>query len=436
MRRLARLSLRPTRAFACLLCARPFTTQSASSAPAPSPSSASSPASTQPTPPSPLPLPTRTHSIFRANQFHNPWPSFTEKSIPHRLSDLVRYFAEKGRTRRDAFSPHSYRDRSFPAPYNVPHIDLDFHLPVHTPDFSLIHSLSPSLPPPIAYTWIGHATGVIQLPHLTLLTDPWFSSRASAWQAVGPRRFRPPACPVSALPPLDAVLISHNHFDHLDYGSVKALGKKVEAQERETARPCHWFVPLGMKRWLLRWAGVRDSRCHELDWWKSHEVAASTAGSAATAAYKVTAVGAQHWTSRWALLDNRVQLWCGFVIQAEGASVYYSGDSGYCPVFREIGAHFPPPDLALIPIGAYDPQWLLKGAHVSPADAVQIHCDTQSRQSVAVHWGTVVLSSEMVMEPKILLEEEVRKRGLRSDEFITTEHGKTVILGGSRPSST
>ena len=265
-----------------------------------------------------------------------------------------------------------------------------------------------------------------------MLTDPWFSSRASAWQAVGPRRFRPPACSVSALPPIDVVLLSHNHFDHLDYGSVKALARQVRRQEADTGRACHWFVPLGMKRWLLRWGGVSSHRCHDLDWWHSHSLPASTASTPPRAAYEVTAVGAQHWTSRWALLDNRRQLWCGFVVRAQGAVLYYSGDSGYCPVFKEIGGSFERPDLVLLPIGAYDPQWLLEGAHVSPADAVRMHCDVRSRQSVAVHWGTVVLSNEMIMEPKALLAQAVKQQGLREDEFITTQHGKTMLFGGAR----
>ena len=378
---------------------------------------------------SPLPSkgPKRTRSVWYKERYHNPWPSFTEKSVFQRLKDLTRYFAEQRETRRDPFSPLSYTDRTFPSPYNVERIDPDVHLPLHTPDFSLVHSLprpTPSSPPPITYTWLGHATSVIQLPALTLLTDPWFSQRASAWQAVGPRRYRPPACPITSLPPLDIILLTHNHFDHLDYGSVKALHLRVAAQEKATGRKCRWFVPLGMKRFLLRWVKVRDRDCQEMDWWQVYRGVDSKG-----APYKVTAVGAQHWTSRWALLDNRKQLWCGYVVESEGRVLYYSGDSGYCPVFNEIGAAFPPPDLSLIPIGAYEPQWLLEGAHCSPEQAVQIHCDTRSQQSVGVHWGTVVLSREMVMEPKCRLEAEVARRGLKAEAFITTAHGETVVIG-------
>ena len=206
------------------------------------------------------------------------------------------------------------------------------------------------------------------------------------------------------------------------------LRAKADKEERRSGRICRWFVPKGMRWWLLRWGGVAPDRCVEMDWWQSHHEPATAQPTQSGAQYELTAVGAQHWSSRWALLDNRRSLWCGFVLQACGATVYYSGDSGYCPVFREIPAHLPEPDLSILPIGAYDPAWLLEGAHVSPEQAVQVHVDVRSRQSFAVHWGTVVLSNEMVMEPRVRLDAEVKRKGMREDEFITTHHGETVIV--------
>ena len=175
-------------------------------------------ASDQPSLSSSSPPAPRTPSLWRDGQFHNPWPSFKEKSVLHRLSDLLHYWADKRDMRIDPFIPPTYANHSFPPPYNVPRILPDVHLPMHCPAFDRLSSVpvapSPS-PPPIAYTWIGHATTLVQLPSLTIITDPWFSSRASAWQAVGPRRFRPPACTVEELPAVDVVLITHNHFDHV-----------------------------------------------------------------------------------------------------------------------------------------------------------------------------------------------------------------------------
>ena len=194
----------------------------------------------------------------------------------------------------------------------------------------------------------------------------------------------------------------------------------------------------------------------EMDWWEERAVEATGGGSGGevdVSGYRVTCVGAQHWTSRLAMIDNRWQLWCGFVLTIPSPSsssdtaftstchssspsttaqtpthIYYSGDTGYCPAFREIGAHFSHIDLSLLPIGAYEPEWLLNGAHVHPRDSVRIHRDVNSRNSVAVHWGTVVLSDEMVMAPRVDLERAAREAGLGEQEFITTMHGKTMML--------
>ena len=407
-----------------------------------------------PSAPNNPPTATRTRSLYYNNRFHNPWPSFKEKTLSDRLSDLRRWWSEP---KHDPFNPSAYTSHAFPYPYShTNHIDVDEHLPVHTPDFQRRASECGRSQAAIGYTWIGHATSLIQLHNLTILTDPWFSERPSAWQRVGPRRFRPPACHIDQLPPLDAIVISHSHFDHLDYTSVKALQERMSVQQRDTGRICRWYVPLGMKAWLRRWAALEDELCVEMDWWEERTVEACDGragdGGVEVSEYRVTCVGAQHWTSRLAMIDNRWQLWCGFIISVppptfsptsasppphSAASqlpthIYYSGDTGYCPVFKEIGQHFSQIHLSLIPIGAYEPEWLLNGAHVHPRDSVRIHRDVRSRHSVAVHWGTVKLSDEMVMAPKLELERAAKEGGLAKDEFITTMHGRTMLLNDGK----
>ena len=398
---------------------------------------------------------TRTRSVYYNNRFHNPWPSFKEKSFTDRLSDIRRWWAQP---RRDPFNPAEYASHGFSYPYShTERLDVDQHLPLHTPDFQRLGREGGRNEGAIAYTWIGHATSLLQLHNLTVLTDPWFSERPSAWQRVGPRRFRPPACRIDQLPPLDVIVISHSHFDHLDYTSVKALQERMAVQQRDTGRICRWYVPLGMKAWLRRWAALEDEVCTEMDWWEERTVEASSGEEDADSGvkvseYRVTCVGAQHWTSRLAMIDNRWQLWCGFVISvppptfspassspssSTAASqapmhIYYSGDTGYCSVFNEIGEHFSQIHLSLIPIGAYEPEWLLNGAHVHPRDSVRMHRDVRSQHSVAVHWGTVVLSDEMVMAPKLELERAARESGLAEDEFITTMHGRTMVLSDGK----
>jgi N-acyl-phosphatidylethanolamine-hydrolysing phospholipase D len=394
--------------------------------------------------------------VYYNGRFHNPWPSFKEKTLLDRISDVRRLWSEP---KHDHFNPSTYppSEYSFPQPYaSLTRVDVDTHLPLHTPDFKRIErDGSERSKREIGYTWLGHATSVVQVNGLNILTDPWFSQRASAWQCVGPRRFRPPACSIDQLPPLDVILLSHSHFDHLDYNSVRTLHQRVSAQHRDTGRPCRWFVPLGMKAWLKRWVGMEDEECVEMDWWEERAVETCKSSDVEVSGYSVTCVGAQHWTSRLAMVDNRWQLWCGFVLTIPPSSstaasastadspssspsssvaspsplrVYYSGDTGYCSAFREIGAHFSHIDLSLIPIGAYEPEWLLNGAHVHPRDSVRIHQDVHSRNSVAVHWGTVVLSKEMVMAPKLDLQRAAQAAGLEEEEFITTAHGKTMVL--------
>lgn len=189
-------------------------------------------------------------------------------------------------------------------------------------------------------TWLGHATVMVEMEELIFLTDPMFSSRASPSQYMGPKRFRRPPCTISELPPIDAVLISHNHYDHLDYGSVLALNERFGSDLR-------WFVPLGLLDWMQK-CGCEN--VIELDWWEENCVPGHD---------NVTFVftPSQHWCKR-TLLDNNRVLWGSWSVLGSWSRFFFAGDTGYCPAFEEIGKRFGPFDLAAIPIGAYEPRFV------------------------------------------------------------------------------
>jgi L-ascorbate metabolism protein UlaG (beta-lactamase superfamily) len=254
-------------------------------------------------------------------------------------------------------------------------------------------------------TWIGHATALVQLGGLNFLTDPHFSQRASPTQVIGPRRWQPPGISLGDLPHVDVVLLSHNHYDHLDADSVTRLKKQRGGSPL-------FVVPLGVDRWMAA-AGVR--RVHRMDWWERHVVGDST----------VHFVPAQHW-SRRTLADTNTTLWGGFVVHADGRSFYFAGDTGYGPDAREIGRRFGGFDLSLLPIGAYEPRWFMKAAHVNPDEAVQVHRDVRSRLSIAIHWGTFQLTDEPLDRPLSDLHAARVRHGLAPGEFITLRHGETI----------
>lgn len=257
-----------------------------------------------------------------------------------------------------------------------------------------------------ALTWIGHSTFLIQVGGLNVITDPHFTDRASPLNWAGPERLTPAGLRLSDLPPLDLVLISHNHYDHLDDQTVRALARR---------HPQALFVvPLGLRRWLLR-RGVKQAL--ELDWWQS------TAGPG----FCVHAVPAQHFSGRSATDRNRT-LWCGFVLEAAGRRVFFAGDTGYSRDFADIGARFAPIDLALIPIGAYEPRWFMRAMHVNPEEAVRIHRDIGSRLSVAMHWGTFRLTEEPLDEPPRMLAAALRAARVPDGDFRVLRHGETLAL--------
>lgn len=261
-------------------------------------------------------------------------------------------------------------------------------------------------------TWIGHATVLVQMNGVAVLTDPHFSERASPVQWIGPKRFQPPALAIDELPRIDIVVISHNHYDHLDAASVRALNA-------QPGGPPLFVVPLGIERWMAK-VGITNVKA--LDWWESVAVGAAT----------VWLVPVQHWSKR-TLTDTNTTLWGGFVVQAgEGAArrtVFHGGDAGYSRAhFREIGERFGPIDLALLPIGAYEPRWFMSIQHVNPEEAVLAHRDLRARKSLGMHWGTFRLSDEPLDRAARDLAAARTKLGVPDDEFVALRHGESLRI--------
>jgi L-ascorbate metabolism protein UlaG (beta-lactamase superfamily) len=260
----------------------------------------------------------------------------------------------------------------------------------------------------LLWTFVNHSTVLIQSPGFAFLTDPIWSDRTSPVSWAGPKRVRAPGLAFDALPELDFVLVSHNHYDHMDLPTLKKLSEQFDIPN---------FVPLGDGETLRR-AGVKQ--VVEMDWWQSHEVKSRRSGKAA----RITFVPAQHWSSRWPW-DRNLSLWGGFVVEADGATVYYSGDTGWTDSFAQISARFPRIDLALLPIGAYEPRWFMQLQHMNPDDAVRAHLVLKPRRSLGVHFGTFQLTDEAVDDPVRHLNEARLKHGLAEIDFSVLAEGKT-----------
>ena len=266
---------------------------------------------------------------------------------------------------------------------------------------------NPVFPPPpatvapgtAALTFIGHASFLLRLPGVTILTDPVFSDRCSPVGWAGPRRARPPGVALTRLPHVDLVLVSHSHYDHLDMPSLRRLAGRGTPDAVTT---------LGNGR-LLRKAGFKH--VNELDWWESR-----TAGPV-----RITCTPARH-CSRRAMRDANRSLWGGFSIAGPDGQVLFAGDSGAGPHWAQIRDRLGPPDLALLPIGAYDPRWFMAPVHMDPAEAVQAHHDLGAKQSIGMHFGTFRLTNEPVDEPE--------RRLAASDvaEFTTLGCGETRVF--------
>lgn len=250
-------------------------------------------------------------------------------------------------------------------------------------------------------TWVGHATLLVQLDGVNLLTDPQWSPRASPFRFAGPRRVTPPGLRFEDLPPIHLVLISHDHYDHLDVDTVRHL---------HAAHRPRFLVPLGLKAWFAD-LGIAD--VEELDWWQSRPQRGLT----------VTALPAQHFSGR-TLWDRNRRLWSGWAVAGRDRRFFFAGDTAYYDVFKEIGARLGPFDLAAVPIGAYLPPTIMKAAHTTPEEAVQVLEDVRGRALIPIHWGTFDLADEPLDEPPRRLQAEAQRRGLGPERVWVLKHGE------------
>ncbi len=255
-------------------------------------------------------------------------------------------------------------------------------------------------------TAIGHATLLVQVGGLNILTDPWWSERASPLSWAGPKRVTPPAFALEALPKIDVVLISHDHHDHLDPPTLRAL----DARDRPRV-----VVPLGLLKSVQGWMPASTVTQH--DWGDKLTVGAAT----------VHLEPMRHGSGR-GLLDQQKTLWAAFVIEAAGFRIWHVGDTGYGPFAAATGRKHGPLDLAILPIGAYDPPSFMGEAHVTPAEAVKLLLDSGAARALAHHFDTVPLAFEPHGEAPRLLAEARRAAGLPDDRFIAPRPGEALVL--------
>ncbi|HXW96740.1 MAG TPA: MBL fold metallo-hydrolase [Gemmatimonadales bacterium] len=330
-----------------------------------------------------MPLPS--HHI-PGGSFQNPWPG----SQPLGATQLLRWFIERRTTRR----------------------------PPPDPDPAVFGRMTPRLGQSphggIGITWIGHSTVLLEIGGLTVLTDPMWGDHASPVPMARLRRWVPVPLPLESLPRVDLVLLSHNHYDHLDAPTIRRLAALQPGIE--------WCVPLGLTATLRR-LGVRH--VHELDWWEEQSFGAA----------RVAATPAQHFSARGPLDRNRT-LWCGFVLRAGGRAVYFAGDTAYHPEFAAIGNRFGPFDLQLLPVGAYEPRWFMRIVHMNPEEAVRAYLEVgrgtaraaDASVMVPIHWGTFKLTDEPMDEPPRRTLAAWRSAGLPGDALWVLQHGETRNL--------
>jgi len=312
-----------------------------------------------------------------ATGFRNPYINDPDKTVFHYLA--MKYFGN------DIWADH------FDRAGEVPIIDLEE---------KTIHTYSEDL----RVNWLGHSSFLLQWKNINILTDPIFANRASPISFAGPLRYVPHVIDYNKLPPIDYVIISHNHYDHLDKTAINQLGNKPE-----------YIVPLRLKSWFLN-NGITSTRIKELDWWDTI--------SFSNVVFQ--ALPSQHWSAR-GLFDRRKTLWASWRINLKGVSIWFAGDTGYNNrQFREIGKKLGPVDLALIPIGGYLPRSFMRPYHVNPAEALKIHKDVKAKQSIGMHWGTFPLTAEGPGDPLKELNKQRMRLNISQNEFLTMAIGETI----------
>ena len=260
----------------------------------------------------------------------------------------------------------------------------------------------------ILCTWVGQATALIQVQGLNIITDPFFSKRASPLRWVGPQRVRPPGIALADLPPIDIVLVSHNHYDHMDLPALRHIAKRWAPRI---------VTPLGNAAIIRRCRAKSDIT--ELDWWQTVTVSG----------FNITATPTFHWSKR-GLRDRNHALWSAFGIETGAGFIYFGADTGYGDgsTFRDIRQRFGTPRLSLLPIGAYEPRWFMKQEHMNPDDAVRAHLDLESATSIAIHHSTVRLTDEAIDAPTQAHREALQRHDVPTDRFRLIEAGETLSV--------
>ncbi|KAL2044022.1 hypothetical protein N7G274_003543 [Stereocaulon virgatum] len=356
----------------------------------------------------------KAHHLKDGKGFTNPWDSWRNFTGPEIVKALL-WRRVKGMANKPDTTPPT--------------------VPVRKPDF-----LPSRITPNLRATWLGHACYFVEFPQgFRALFDPVFSERCSPFTWLGPKRYTEVPCQIEEIPTIDAVIISHNHYDHMDHPTIM----KIKAKHPNV----QFFVPLGNKKWFAE-SGIHEG-VTELDWWEQREMKLSPSTSkSAISGTDVTAsptgeksqdivarigcLPCQHTSARTAF-DKGVTLWASWSVESGGKKVYFGGDTGYravpelpkdvddygpehkyphCPAFKQIGDLRGPFDLGLIPIGAYDPRYIMSAMHANPFDSVNIFKDTKCRQAMGIHWGTWVLTEEDVLEPPQLLRKALAKNDI------------------------
>lgn len=344
--------------------------------------------------------PTSSPAHHTASGFRNPWPDAEPRGLPN----LLRWFAERHTTKRPPPDPD-------PSAF-----------PLVTPRLGQATGESD-----LAITWLGHSTVLLEFAGVTVLTDPMLGEYAAPLRASRLRRWVKPGIEVDGLPRIDIVLLSHNHYDHLDAPTIRRLAQLQPA--------IGWCVPLKLGKMLTR-LGV--DRIHEFDWWDEQSV-----GNA-----MVAATPAQHFSAR-GIHDRNRTLWCGFTVRVGKRSVYFAGDTAYHPEFKLIGERLGPFDATLIPVGAYEPRWFMRVVHMNPEEAIAAYDDLRAGAEkaemtekaegrkggkkadpvlVPIHWGTFKLTDEAMDEPPRRTKNLWEQPGKEPSKLWLLKHGETRVL--------
>ncbi|KAL6612845.1 Metallo-hydrolase/oxidoreductase [Neocallimastix californiae] len=371
-------------------------------------------------------------SVKQGKKYINPWPSVTrrEASKEYGVPRIIKGYM------KNYFSGNEKHEN----------LKVDLNLKVITDYHENDGNIAMQL------FWLGHAAFLLQINSFTILFDPFLSRRASPIGFIGPYRCKDKGFKsFSELPPIDFVIISHSHYDHLDKKTIKEI-----FAEKQNKNRTHIFCPKDLKKWFLS-INIPDNQVTECDWWDDHKITQlpdtidikdenklnEALASPTSRKIIIGAVPCQHFSGRSGF-DNNETLWAGWVVKSSDASYYFAGDTGYrslpdncpeeeienypvCPVFKQIGTIHGPFDLASIPISPALPPHMMSPIHSNPRDGVDIHIDCKSKHSIAMHWGTVLFNALNPIESgPARLREELDKKNIPHEQFHDTYIGEMI----------